>query len=75
MLHLIYSKKAEQMDTADLEANREKSEVVVKNQEVPNEEAEMETVGALKNQYGDRRLAVRRRGRPKKRTEGDGESR
>jgi hypothetical protein len=41
-------------------------------QEIPNEEAEVETVGALEDRNWDRHLAVRRHGRQEKRTEGDG---
>jgi hypothetical protein len=40
--------------------------------EVPNEEAEVETVAALEDLYGGRHLAVWRRRQPKKRTQGDG---
>jgi hypothetical protein len=43
-----------------LQANRENSDAVAKHQEVPNEEAEVETVGALKDRYGDWHLAVGR---------------
>jgi hypothetical protein len=35
-----------------LVANREKSDVVAVHPEVPNEEAEVEIVGALEDQYG-----------------------
>jgi hypothetical protein len=42
-----------------LEANLEEIEAVTEHREVPNEEAAVETVGALK----DRRLGARRRGR------------
>jgi hypothetical protein len=45
------------------------------NQEVPNYEATVETIGALEDQYVDRNLAVGRRRQPKKRTQGDGGSR
>jgi hypothetical protein len=37
------------MDTTDLEANREKSKAVVMHEEVPNEEAKVETVRALED--------------------------
>jgi hypothetical protein len=62
------------MDTADLEANREKSEAVAENQEIPTEEAEVETVGTLKDRYRDQHLAIGRRRQLKKRTQGDGGS-
>jgi hypothetical protein len=41
-------------------------------QEVPNEETEVETVGAVQDRSGDRSLAVRSSGRPEERTEGTG---
>jgi hypothetical protein len=43
--------------------------------EVPNEEAEVETVGALEDQYEDRHLAAGHRRQLKKWTQGDGGSR
>jgi hypothetical protein len=39
-----------------------------------NEEAAVETVGALKDRHENRYLAVGRRPQPKKRTQGDGGS-
>jgi hypothetical protein len=65
----------DKMDNTDLEANGENSEAVAVHQEVPNEEAEVETVGALEGRNGDWRLAAMRRGRQEKRTQGDGRSR
>jgi hypothetical protein len=65
----------DKMETTDLETNREMSEAVGEHQEVPNEEAEVETFGALKDRYEERRLAVRRRGLPKKRSQCDSWSR
>jgi hypothetical protein len=44
-----------------LVANREKSGAVATHPEVPNEEAEVETIGALEDRYGKGHLAVRRR--------------
>jgi hypothetical protein len=43
--------------------------------EVPNEEAVVETTGALKDWYGDQRQLVGHHQQPKKRTQGDGGSR
>jgi hypothetical protein len=57
------------------EANLEEIEVVVERQKVLNEEAAMETIGALMDRYGDRHLAVGCRRNLKKRTQGDGGSR
>jgi DNA repair exonuclease SbcCD ATPase subunit len=59
----VFEDRLGKMDTTDLEANREKSEAIAVHQEVPNEGAEVETVGPLEDRYGDRRLAVRRSGR------------
>jgi hypothetical protein len=41
-----------------LEANQDKSDAVAKHQEVPNEEASVETIGALQDRHGDQHLAV-----------------
>jgi hypothetical protein len=59
----VFEDRLGKMDTTDLEANRENSEAIAVHQEVPNERAEVETVGPLEGRYGDRRLAVRRSGR------------
>jgi hypothetical protein len=40
--------------------------------EVPNEEAAVVTIGAMKDRYGDRHLAIGRRRELQKRTQGDG---
>jgi hypothetical protein len=58
-----------------MEANREKPDAVPEHQEVPNEEAAVETIGALQDRYGERHLAVGRRWQPKERIQGDGASR
>jgi hypothetical protein len=47
---------------------------LVVHQEVPNEEAEAETVGALEDRYGDWHLAVGCRQQPKKWTQDNGGS-
>jgi hypothetical protein len=44
-------------------------------EEVPKEEAAVETIGALKKRYGDWHLAVGCRRQPTKRTQGDSGSR
>jgi hypothetical protein len=62
------------MDTKDLMANQEKSEAVAEQQDLPQEEGAVKTIGALEDRYGDRHLAARRRRQPKKRTQGDGGS-
>jgi hypothetical protein len=49
----------EEAKATDLEANPEEIEALVGHQKVINEEAAMETIGALEDRYGDRRLAVR----------------
>jgi hypothetical protein len=48
---------------------------VAVHQEVPNEEAEVETIGAPEERHRGRHLAVGRRRQPKKRTQGDAECR
>jgi hypothetical protein len=59
-------------EAMDAEANPEETESEAEHQEVSKQEATMETYGALKKQYGDQNLAVRRRGQPKKRIQGNG---
>jgi hypothetical protein len=61
----------EKMEAMDLEANLEEMESESEHQEVPNEEAAVETVGTLE----DRHLAVGRHRKPKKRNQGDSGSR
>jgi hypothetical protein len=53
-------------EATDLAASPEEKECVAVH------EAAVETSGALKEQYGDRNLAVWRRGQPNKRTQGNG---
>jgi hypothetical protein len=43
----VFEERLNKMNTADLKANREKSEGVAVHQEVPDEEAEVEIIGAL----------------------------
>jgi antitoxin (DNA-binding transcriptional repressor) of toxin-antitoxin stability system len=59
-------------EATDLEAKTEEIKSEGLHEEVPKEEASVKTVRALKKRHGDRQLAVRRRGQPKKRTQGDG---
>jgi hypothetical protein len=54
-----FEERFKKMDIKDLMANREKSEIVVEQQEVPKEEAAVKTIRALEDRYGDRHLAVR----------------
>jgi hypothetical protein len=58
----------------DFEANPEEKESLAEHQEVPNEEASVETIGALDDKYGDRHLAVGCLQQPKKLTQGNDES-
>jgi hypothetical protein len=53
----------EEVKATDMEANPEEIQVVTERQKVTNEKAAVETVGALKDQSGDRSLAIRRRRR------------
>jgi hypothetical protein len=48
----------EKMEATDLEANPEEIESKTVYEEVPKEEGTAETLGALKEQYGDWHLAV-----------------
>jgi hypothetical protein len=65
----------EKTDATDLVANPEEKESATVHKEVPKEEAAVKPVRALKKRHGDRHLAVEGRGKPKKRTQGDGGSR
>jgi hypothetical protein len=62
----------EEVKALDLEASPEEVEVVVEHQKAPDEEAAMETIGALEDRYGDRCLTVRCRRQLKKWNQGDG---
>jgi hypothetical protein len=61
------SSKIEKMAATDLEVNREKSDAVAEDQEVPKKEAAVETIETLEHRY----LAARHHRQPKKRTQGD----
>jgi hypothetical protein len=71
----IFEGRLNEMDTTDLEANREKSEALAEQQDVPKTEAAVKNIGAPKDRYGDRHLAAGCRRQLKKRTQGDGGSR
>jgi hypothetical protein len=57
------------------EGNTEEMKSILEHQEVPKEEAAVETIKALEDRYGNQRLTVRRRGWLNKRTQGHGGSR
>jgi hypothetical protein len=57
-----------------MEANPEEMKSEAEHQQVPKAEAEVEIIGALKEQYGDRHLAVKCRRQLRKQTQGDGGS-
>jgi hypothetical protein len=61
-------------EATNLEASPEETEFEVEREEVPKEEATVETFGALKKQYKDWHLVIRCRGQPKKWTQGSGGS-
>jgi hypothetical protein len=68
----VFEEKLNRVDTTDLKANGLKnSEAVTVHQEVPNEEAAVQTIGALEDRYRDRHLAVGHRRQQKKRTQVD----
>jgi hypothetical protein len=62
-------------EATDLEAHPEERESEAVHEEVPKEEAAVQSVVALKKRHGDRNLAVGCRRKPKKRTQGNGGSR
>jgi hypothetical protein len=67
-----FKESLNKIDVTDLAANWGKSEAVALHHEVPNEEATVETSGALEDWYGDRHLVVGRHRQLKKWTHGDG---
>jgi methyltransferase-like protein len=68
----VFEEMLKNTNTADLEANREKSEAAAVHREEPKEGAVVETMGALGDRYRGRHLAVVSRRQPKERTQGDG---
>jgi hypothetical protein len=58
----VFKERFDKMDTTDLEANPEEKETIAEQQEVPNEEAAVEMIGAQQVWSGDQHLAVRCRG-------------
>jgi hypothetical protein len=62
-------------EATDLEANSEEKESEAVHEEVPEEEAAVETSGARKKRHRGRHLAVRCRGQPKEWTQGNGGTR
>jgi hypothetical protein len=62
----------EKMEATDFEANSDEIESESEHEEVPKEEAAVESTGALEDRYGDRNLAAGRHRQPKKRTQGGG---
>jgi hypothetical protein len=62
-------------EATDLEAHSEETGSEAVHEDVPKEEAAVQTVGALKKRHGDRNLAVQCRRKPKKRTQSNGGSR
>jgi uncharacterized protein YhaN len=60
------------VEATDLEENQEGTEFEVEHEEVPKEEAAVETFGTLKEWYEDWHPAVRCHGQPKKQNQGSG---
>jgi phage-related minor tail protein len=48
----VFKERLNKMDTTDLEANREMSEVVAEQHDIPKEDDGVKTIGAPKNRYG-----------------------
>jgi hypothetical protein len=55
-----------------MKANKEKSDAVTEQQNVPNEEASVELIGALKDRHGNQLLVVWLCGLPKERIKSSG---
>jgi hypothetical protein len=70
----VFEEGLDKMDTTDLEANWEKSEAVLEQQDIPMEGTEVENIRALVYQYGDWHLAPGHHQQPKKQTQGNGGS-
>jgi hypothetical protein len=49
----VFEERLNKMDTMDSEANREKSGAIAEQHDASKEEAAVETIGALKECYGD----------------------
>jgi hypothetical protein len=71
----VFKERLDKMDTKDLETNQEKLDAITEHQDVPEEEATVETTGTLEDQYGGWHLAVGSCQHPKKWTQGNGGSR
>jgi hypothetical protein len=63
----VFEERLNKIDTMGLEASREKPEAVAMHQEVPNEEAAAEAVGAQEDRSGDQRPTVGYRNPQKRR--------
>jgi hypothetical protein len=61
-------------NATDLESTSEEIESKAEHEEVPKEEATVETLEALKERYRDRHLAIRYHSQLKKQTQGNGGS-
>jgi hypothetical protein len=61
-------------EATDLEANPEEIKSEEEHEEVPKKEAAVEAIGALKDRYRDRRLAIGHPRQPKKRIQGPSRS-
>jgi hypothetical protein len=71
----VFKERLNKLDTTDLEEIPEEKETLAEQQEVPNGEAGVGTVGALEDRYGVWFLGVGRRQQVKIGTQGDGGSR
>jgi hypothetical protein len=64
----VFEERFKKMETTDLEANPEERESKAEHEEVPKEEAAVQSVRALKERYGDWHLAIELSQQLKKRT-------
>jgi hypothetical protein len=55
----VFEESFDKMETTNLEANWRKSEALPEHQEVPTDEAAVETIGVPEGRYKEKRLAVR----------------
>jgi hypothetical protein len=55
-----FKERLKEMNTKDLEASQEKSEVVAEQQDIPKEEPTVKTVGAPEDRYGNQHLTIGR---------------
>jgi hypothetical protein len=71
----VFEERLNKMVITLSEASWDKLGAVVEQQDIPKEDATVETIRTLEDPCGDRYLAVERRQQPRKQTQGGGGSR